>query len=176
MPGTLRQDAAGFRRDLLPRVFPGRHSLPDQMKRCYQFSAEDRNPVLGMTDDAKTLFRTIDAQNWKLADLLQYVDDRLAAELRQVQRLLAIHCGIILGIWVMKGKFGTVNDYKAHRITKEMVEHAVFLYGLVLASNTIGHPDKTLVRRLTVITSWLGCIDVTALLSCADRSVPQCFP
>lgn len=139
--GELRRNAAGFCRVELPRIFPGRENILDQMKRCHAFSTGVRNPILSMTDDPKTLFRSIDAQNWKLADLLQYVDDRLAAELRQVQWLLGIHCALILSIWIMKGKVPNVVVYTNQSITNGMVEHAVFRYGLILETNAIGcHP------------------------------------
>ena len=79
-------DAAGFQRDNLRRVT---HKAV-AMQTCFEFVGRQRNQSFTFSPDGRKRFRLIDAVNWQMADLLQYVDDQLAAELRQVQRMLAI--------------------------------------------------------------------------------------
>ena len=59
------------------------------------------------SDAVRLKFCRVDAVNWKLAGLLQFIDDRLAAELRQMQRILAIlsvgHLGLDVGFGLPEG-------------------------------------------------------------------------
>lgn len=82
--GELKHDDAGFLRDELPTTC---HSST-AMKHCRSFVSEEPNAAPQWTRRAKRLYRLIDSHNWQLANIIQYVDDRLAGELRQVQRML----------------------------------------------------------------------------------------
>lgn len=53
------------------------------MKRCDRFVHEQPNKELQFTESGLEKFRCFDACNWRLAGYVQYVDDQLAAELRQ---------------------------------------------------------------------------------------------
>ena len=98
--GEPLQDRAGFRRDLLPR----QSDVLAGMKRCFSFVGREPNQELFFTDAGLEKFRCFDAYNWKLAGHVQYVDDQLAAELRQVQlrwfcfRSVDVVCFLRLGL------------------------------------------------------------------------------
>ena len=117
------------------------------------------NEVIRFDEAGLLLFRKIDAYNWKLAHLVQYVNDQLAAELRQCQRMMAIACVLVLGIWIMKDKLpiGESSDVAkptaaTFLVPLEIVRAGVLLQALIYASNAIGFHgyDEGSMPRLVV--------------------------
>ena len=132
--GEPLQDRAGFRRDLLPR----RGDCVQGMKRCYHFVHGLPNQELRFTDSGLEKFRCFDAWNWRLAGYVQYVDDQLAAELRQVQRHHALRCAGRLSLRVLLGLVPDDATVDNTRITAEIVDQAALTLASVLGGFAVG--------------------------------------
>ena len=92
------------------------------MKRCYHFVHGLPNQELRFTDSGLKKFRCFDAWNWRLAGYVQYVDDQLAAELRQVQRHHALRCAGRLSLRALLGLVPDDATIDNTRITAEIVD------------------------------------------------------
>ena len=132
--GAPLQDRAGFRRDLLPR----RLDVLQGMQRCYHFVGGLANQEVRFTDAGLEKFRCFDAMNWELASIVQYTDDQLAAELRQVQRHLAVRCAARMGLHVMLGQMPEDADVQTTLVTPEMVDSAALTLACILGSVAVG--------------------------------------
>ena len=127
-------DEAGFRRDLLPRMF----SPLEGMKRCFAFVHGLPNMELGFTPGGLQKFRWFDSYNWKLAGLLQYADDQLAAELRQVQRHHATRCARRLGLLVLLDLLPDGSSIDSTLVTEDIVDRAALTLACVLGAFAVG--------------------------------------
>jgi hypothetical protein len=76
--------------------------------------------------------------NWKLAGLLQFIDDRLAAELRQTQRILAILSVAHLALDVGFGRMPAESSIETCKVQLVHVERATLMLALILAANAVG--------------------------------------
>lgn len=133
--GHPTQDVAGFERDVLPPATP---SLLDVMQRCWQFMLNRSNGIVGFTEDARRKCRTIDSTNWRLAGYLQFLDDRLAAELRQTQHILGRFAVGMVALDAGFDRLPPVANVENTSVQREHVDRATLLLALVLASNAIG--------------------------------------
>jgi hypothetical protein len=101
------------------------------------FVEQKPNQIFTFAEDGRQRFRNIDSANWAMAGLLQYIDDFLAAELRQIQRMLAI---ISSGLLAMEAYYGllpteaTINNTKIQEIH---VKRSAYLLVLVYGSTGI---------------------------------------
>ena len=132
--GEPLQDRAGFKRDLLPR----RDDTLAGMQRCYQFVRGLPNREMLFTDQGLEKFRCYDACNWRLAGLVQYIDDQLAAELRQVQRHHALRCAGRLALRVMLGLLPDEASIENTFITGDVVDQAALTLACVLGGFAVG--------------------------------------
>ena len=108
------------------------------MKRCYHFVHGLPNQELRFTDSGLKKFRRFDAWNWRLAGYVQYVDDQLAAELRQVQRHHALRCAGSLSLRVLLGLVPDDATIDNTRITAEIVDQAALTLASVLGGFAVG--------------------------------------
>jgi hypothetical protein len=79
----LRRDSAGFLRDALRT--PGIMDADGMLKRlirCYDFVHKLPNRIFEFDDEARALLRQIDANNWQMAGLVQYLDEAWTSWLR----------------------------------------------------------------------------------------------
>ena len=129
------------------------------MKTCLAFVDCRPNTVLRFSPEGLELFRAVDATNWKLASALQYIDDQLAAELRQCQRMIAISCVMVLAIHGMKSQFPSGATAATFAIPKTMVESGLLLQALVYASNAIGFHGYDESQMLAIALSLDGAFD-----------------
>jgi hypothetical protein len=132
--GSVLQDLAGFRRDLLPQGM----QVLEGMKRCFWFVEGEPNKKLKLTELGLWRFRRFDAMNWRLAGLLQYVDDQLAAELRQVQRMHGIRLAGRLGLLVLANCAPQGVNSNNFPITETLTDQVALTLACVLGSISVG--------------------------------------
>lgn len=133
--GRPLQDNAGFQRDILPGAAP---TMFEFMMRCWQFVGRSSNKVITFSIEAREKFRSVDAVNWRLAGFLQFINDRLSAELRQTQRILAIlsvgHFALDIGFSRLPANASS----ETHAVQLVHVERACLMLALIMASNSVG--------------------------------------
>eukprot|EP00959_Pyramimonas_sp_CCMP1952_P042971 899220-Pyramimonas_sp.AAC.1 len=97
------------------------------MRLCLAFVNGVPNAVMSFNAAGRLTFRRIDAENWRMADLLQYIDDQLAAELRQVQRMLAIVAAGMLALEVYYGLLVATAKVDTTEIGATHVQRAAYV-------------------------------------------------
>ncbi len=145
----LKTDEAGFLRSDLPTGTP----LLEAMIRCFNFVEKQPNQEVRFHDHGLLLLRRVDSANWRLADLVQYIDDRVAAGLRQFQRILAIFS---VGMFALSVFHDCVPDDRTVRntvVTQEHVKCAVRFLGLINAANAIGFRGIAPAQLPTLVTN-----------------------
>jgi len=139
------------------------------MKRCYHFVHGLPNQELRFTDSGLKKFRCFDAWNWRLAGYVQYVDDQLAAELRQVQRHHALRCAGRLSLRVLLGLVPDDATIDNTRITAEIVDQAALTLASVLGGFAVGFRGVSAAPGAAVRRRESPNVDVSR----AFRSVPS---